>query len=147
VKFAVFSEIPVDRDRVFEALCDPAILRRSIPGCESMTPTGPHAPDTYDVALRIGIAGLKGSYNGRAAIREKQPPDSLTLGFEGKGAPGFVRGSAVIVLSDLNGGTRVACEADVQVGGVIATVGSRLIEAAAKKLAGDFFRQVSSELR
>jgi hypothetical protein len=146
VKLAVSSEIPADRERVFEALCDPAILQRSIPGCESMIPTGPQAPDSYDVVLAIGVAGFKGRYSGRAAIREKRPSDSLTLGFEGKGAPGFVRGLAVVALSDADGGTRVACDADVQVGGLIAAVGSRLIEAAAKKLADDFFRQVSKEL-
>ena len=92
------------------------------------------------------MAGLKGTYGGKASIRDKQPPDSLTLSFEGKGGPGFVRGSAAIALSTDGDSTRMACDADVQVGGLIAAVGSRLVEAAARKLADDFFRQLSREL-
>src|SRR5438876_246375 len=82
-----------------------------------------------------------------ASIRDKRPPEALTLAFEGKGGPGFVRGSAAIALSDNGGTTNVACEADVQVGGLIAAVGSRLVEATAKKLADDFFRQLSTALQ
>ena len=133
MKLTLTSVVPADRARVFAALIDADVLRRCIPGCETFTTKG---PDTYEAALKIGVAGLKGTYSGKAAIRDKQPPDSLTLGFEGKGGPGFVRGSAAITLS-----------ADgVQVGGLIAAVGSRLVEAAARKLADDFFRQLSSEL-
>ena len=71
------------------------------------------------------------------------------MSFEGKGGPGFVRGSAAITLVPEAGGsaeTPVAADVDLQVGGLIAAVGSRLVEAAAKKLADDFFRQLSSEL-
>jgi uncharacterized protein len=143
VKLAVSSTIPADRERVFDALVDPGVLQRTIPGCESLVATG---PDMYRATLKVGVAGLKGTYAGTAAVRDRQPPASLTLAFEGKGGPGFVRGSAAIALSADPGGTRVACEADVQVGGLIAAVGSRLVEAAAKKLADDFFRRLSSEL-
>jgi carbon monoxide dehydrogenase subunit G len=70
----------------------------------------------------------------------------LTLVFDGKGAPGFVRGTAVIGLLAQGAETRVDCVADVHVGGLIAAVGSRIVEAAAKKVAEDFFRQLSREL-
>jgi carbon monoxide dehydrogenase subunit G len=96
--------------------------------------------------LKIGVAGLKGTYTGRAEIRERRPPDSLTLAFDGKGGPGFIRGSAAITLTDEGASTRVTCEADVQVGGVIAAVGSRLIEATARKLTDDFFRQLTDTI-
>ena len=143
MKLTLSSVIPADRARVFAALIDPAVLQRCLPGCESLTATG---PDVYEATLKIGVAGLKGTYTGKAAIRDRQPPDSLTLSFEGKGGPGFVRGSAVIALSAEGDATRMACEADVQVGGLIAAVGSRLVDAAAKKLADDFFKQLSREL-
>ena len=143
MKIAVSSLITAPRDRVFAALVDPAILRRVIPGCETLTEVG---PDEYAATLKVGAAGLKGVYNGKAAVRDKQPPDSLTLTFEGKGAPGFVRGSAAITLSSEGEATRVASEADVVVGGLIACVGSRLIEATAKKLGDDFFRQLGHEV-
>jgi carbon monoxide dehydrogenase subunit G len=143
VKLALTSLVPADRDRVFAALVDPEMLRRSIPGCESLVAAG---ENEYAATLKIGLAGLKGTYTGKAAIRNPHPPDSLTLSVEGKGAPGFVRGSAAIVLTPEADMTRVACDADVQVGGVIAAVGSRLVEAAARKLADDFFKQLTLAL-
>jgi len=144
MKITLSSVVQAPRDRVFGALVDPAILQKCIPGCESLVETG---PDIYEARLKIGIAGLKGTYTGKATIRDKRPSESLTLGFEGKGGPGFVRGSAAIALKPDGSSTGVGCEADVQVGGLIAAVGSRLVEAAAKKLADDFFRQLSTELQ
>jgi len=143
VKLAIGSRLPFERGRVFAALVDPEILRRCIPGCEELVATG---QDTYAAKLRVGVAGMKGSYKGTAAIRDKQPVERLTLTFEGGGAPGFVRGSAAIVLTAVDRATDIACDADVQVGGLIAAVGSRLVEAAGKKLADDFFRRLSEEL-
>ena len=143
MKLALTSVIPAERERVFAALIDPEILRLVIPGCESITETG---PDEYAATLKIGAAGLKGTYSGKATIADKRPPDSLTLKFEGKGAPGFVRGAAAIALSDEAQGTRVACNVDVIVGGLVAAVGSRLIEATARKLSEVFFGQLAREL-
>jgi carbon monoxide dehydrogenase subunit G len=137
------SIVPAPAARVFQALTDPETLRRVIPGCETMVATG---PDTYDVTLKIGLAGMSGVYKGHAAVRDARPPDSLTLAFEGKGGPGFVRGTAAVALTEENGSTRVASNADVQVGGVIAAVGSRLIDAAARKLSDEFFSRLSREL-
>lgn len=143
MKITAASDVAAPQPRVFAALIDPEVLRRCIPGCESLTAAG---EDVYEATLKIGVAGLKGTYGGRATIREQKPPDSLTLAFEGKGSPGFVRGAAAIRLSPGGAGTRVTCDADVQVGGLIAAVGSRLVEAAARKLADDFFRQLALEM-
>jgi uncharacterized protein len=143
VKLTLVSVLPVERDRVFAALVDPEILRNIIPGCEALTPTG---PDEYAATLKIGAAGLKGTYNGSAAVRDKQPPDSLSLHFDGKGAPGFVRGSAAIALSGEGESTRITCDVEMVVGGLVAAVGSRLIEATAKKLSEVFFGQLAREL-
>jgi uncharacterized protein len=143
VKLKISHLVPAARDRVFAALVDPDVLRRAIPGCESLTPIG---ADTYEATLKIGVAGLTGTYIGKAAVSEQHPPDALTLSFEGKGSPGFVRGSSIIALTPEGDATRVAADADVQVGGLIAAVGSRLVEAAAKKLADDFFRQLAEQL-
>lgn len=143
MKITASSALRADRDRVFAALADPDVLRRCIPGCESLTPTG---PDAYRATLKVGVAGLKGTYGGTASIRDRRPPESITLTFDGKGGPGFVRGSALITLVAEGPITRAVYDADVQVGGVIAAVGSRLVEAAAKKLAGDFFGRLSDAL-
>ncbi len=144
MKLSLTSRVPAARSRVFAALVDPVVLQRIIPGCESLVEV---SPDVFEAHLKIGVAGLKGSYSGKASIRDRQPPTSLVLGVEGKGGPGFVRGVAAIALTEESAGsTRVACEADIQVGGLIAAVGSRLIEAAAKKMAEDFFSQLSRQL-
>ncbi|HEY6214083.1 MAG TPA: carbon monoxide dehydrogenase subunit G [Vicinamibacterales bacterium] len=144
MRLALSSLVPGDRDRVFAALIDPAVLQRCIPGCESLVET---APDAYAATLKVGVAGMKGTYTGSARITDKRPPEALTLSVDGKGGPGFVRGTAVLALTPEAGtATRVACDADVQVGGLIAAVGSRLVEAAARKMADDFFKQLAVEI-
>jgi carbon monoxide dehydrogenase subunit G len=130
-------------DRVFAALIDPAVLQRSIPGCEELKPVG---SDVYEARLKVGVAGLKGTYSGRAELRDKHPPESFSLAFDGKGGPGFVRGTANVRLAATASGTRVTSDAQVQVGGVIAAVGSRLVDAAARKIATEFFQQLAVEI-
>ncbi|MBI2948222.1 MAG: carbon monoxide dehydrogenase subunit G [Verrucomicrobia bacterium] len=132
--------IPAPPARVFEALINPAVLQRVIPGCEKLEKTG---ADEYNAHLKIGIASVKGSYVGKVKLTDQQPPHKFTLHMEGKGAPGFVKGSSVIELKEEGSGTKLSYTASVQVGGLIAAVGSRVVEAAAKKLAGDFFQKFS----
>ncbi len=127
------------RDKVFAAITDPAVLQRAIDGCEKMVKTG---EDSYDAHLKIGVAGLKGSYVGKVQLKDLKAPESYTLVIEGKGGPGFVKGVAKIQLADKAGATELRCEADAQVGGMIAALGSRLIEPAAKKMMDDFFRKL-----
>jgi len=143
MKLSLSARVNAPAERVFEALVDPVVLQRCIPGCESLTET---SPDVYVAVLKIGVAGLKGTYKGTASIRDRRPPHSLTLGVDGKGGPGFVRGTAAIALTPDGEATRVACDADVQVGGLIAAVGSRLVDAAAKKMGDDFFARLGDHL-
>ena len=130
-------------ERVFESLIDPAVLQRVIPGCEKMEKTG---EDEYNAHLKIGIASVQGNYVGKVRLSEKEPPRKFTLHLEGKGAPGFVKGSSVIELKAEGPETKLTYTANVQVGGLIAAVGSRMIEAAAKKLAAEFFEKFSHVL-
>jgi uncharacterized protein len=89
---------------------------------------------------------LKGSYTGKVRIQEKKPPESFTLQVEGKGGPGWVKGTARIQISAKGEGSELQCESDGQVGGLIAAVGSRLVEAAAKKMLDEFFRKLEQQL-
>jgi carbon monoxide dehydrogenase subunit G len=130
-------------EKVFTALTDPAILQKCIDGCEKMEKT---AEDSYNAHLKIGVAGIKGSYVGKIRIDEKRPPESFTLQAEGKGAPGWVKGTAKIQISPKEEGSELQCESEGQVGGVIAAVGSRLVEAAAKKMLSEFFRKLGEQL-
>jgi len=123
--------------RVFEALNDPAVLQRAIPGCEKLEKTG---EDEYNAHLKIGLAAIKGSYVGKVRLTDKDPPRKYTLHMEGRGAPGFVTGKTAVELNEEAQGTRLIYTAEAQVGGLIAAVGSRLIEAGAKKLSDEFFK-------
>ena len=138
--FTTTAAVPAPRERVFAALVNPDVLQRCIPGCEEFVALD---PDTYRATLKIGVAGLNGKYRGTADVREKQSPDSFSIHFDGKGTTGFVRGTALISLTGDETIANVACDVDVEVGGAIAAVGSRLIQATAKKLAADFFRQIA----
>jgi carbon monoxide dehydrogenase subunit G len=130
-------------EKVFVALVDPAILQKCIDGCEKMEKTG---EDSYDAHLKIGVAGIKGSYVGKVRLEEKKPPESFTLLVEGKGSPGWVKGKARIQISPKGEGSELGCESEGQVGGLIAQVGSRLVEAVAKKMQDEFFRKLGQEL-
>lgn len=144
MKLTATYQLAAPRDKVYASVTDPAVLQRVIDGCEKMVKTG---EDSYDAHLKIGIAGLKGSYIGKIQLKDKKPPESYTLLIEGKGGPGFVKGTANIQLSDKGGQTELRCDADAQVGGMIAAIGSRLVEATAKKMMDDFFRKFGEELK
>ena len=126
--------------KVFESLIDPGVLQRCISGCEKMEKT---AADEYNAHLKLGLASIKGSYVGKVKLTDQQPPHKFTLHLEGKGGPGFVKGAAQIELKEDGPQTKLLYTADVQVGGLIAAVGSRMIEAAGKKLAEEFFKKFS----
>ena len=134
--------IAAPRERVFGALTDPAVLQRCIEGAEKLVRT---ADDEYDVHLKIGVGAVKGTYVGKALLTDKNPPESFTLRVEGKGGPGFVRGAAQIRLEERDGQTDVVCDADGQVGGLLAAVGSRLVEATGRKLMDRFFERLAAE--
>jgi len=143
MKLTIAHTFAASPDRVFAALVDPVVLQRCIDGCEKLVKTG---DDAYDVQLKVGAAGLKGSYGGKIQITSKQPPESLTLSMEGKGAGGFVRTTANIRLAPKGTGTDLTGEADATVGGIIAAVGSRLIEVVAKKMMADFYARLDADL-
>ena len=144
MKLSGAYQIPGSREAVFKAITDPEILKDCIDGCEKMVLTG---DDLYDAHLKIGLGSIKGSYVGKVHLRDKEPPEHYTLVMEGKGAPGFVKGTAKIVLTESGAETKLTCDADALVGGLIAAIGSRLIEAAAKKMMHEFFRKFGETMK
>lgn len=143
MKLAIAHTFDATPDRVFAGLTDPSVLQRTIDGCEKMVKTG---EDSYDAHLKIGLAGFKGSYVGRVRMSEKRPPESFTLEIDGKGAPGFLKATVRLRLAAKGAQTELSGEAEATVGGVIAAVGSRLIEAAAKRMTADFFARIAAEI-
>lgn len=136
--------IPLPPEKVYAALTDPATLQRAIPGCEKLERTG---PDEYTAELKIGVASIKGKYAGKVRLTDQQPPGRFTMHLEGKGTPGFVKGASRVELTPQGSGTLLTYHAEVQVGGLIAAVGSRVVEAASRKLSADFFASFEKVLR
>jgi uncharacterized protein len=136
-------EVKAPRQKVWSAFLDPEILRKAIPGCEKLELTG---PDEYKATLKIGVAAVKGTFEGKVRLADKKPPESYRLSAEGSGGPGFVRSDTVITLSDIEGGTRVSYSADVQVGGLIAGVGQRMLGGVSKMMADQFFNRMGEQL-
>jgi hypothetical protein len=137
-------DIPAPRDRVWAAFLDPEQLRQAIPGCEKLEAVG---NDEYKATMKIGVAAVKGTFEGKVRLSDKKPPESYKLAVEGSGAPGFIRGETVITLSDADAGTRVSFNADVQVGGLIAGVGQRMLGGVSKMMADQFFNRMSQLLQ
>jgi hypothetical protein len=138
MKLTALYQIAAPRDKVFTALINPDVLQRCIDVCEKMVKT---TAESYDAHLKIGVAGFKGNYIGKVQFKEQKPPESLTLIIEVKARPGFVKGTARIQLAEKKEQTELHCDADAQVGGFIAAIGPRLIEAAAKRMMDEFFRK------
>jgi uncharacterized protein len=131
------------QEKIFRALIDPAVVQKCIDGCEKMENTG---EDSYDVHLKIGVAGIKGNYIGKIRIADQKPPETFTLHAEGKGVPGWVKGTAKFQVLPKDGGSEVRCDSEGQVGGLIAAVGSRLVEAAGKKMLNEYFRKLGQQV-
>lgn len=143
MKINTSAAVSASREEVFTALNNRDVLRRCIPGCEELTDVD---TETFAVKLKLGVAGIKGKYAGTATRQELQPPESFTFALDGKGKTGFVRGTAAVRIATEDKLSRVDCEADVQIGGAIAAVGSRLIGAVARKLTRDFFRELAGAI-
>ena len=136
-------EVKAPRDKVWSAFLDPETLRKAIPGCEKLEMIG---PDEYKATLKIGVAAVKGTFEGKVRLLDKKPSDSYRLAADGSGGPGFVRADTLISLADIAGGTRVTYSADVQVGGLIAGVGQRMLGGVSKMMADQFFNRMSEQL-
>jgi carbon monoxide dehydrogenase subunit G len=143
LKFEGTARLPAPPAEVFSLLTDPARLARLLPGCERLDPDG---PDRYKAAVKFGIAAISGKYAGTLEFAEKKPPHSLILKMDGKGLPGFVKGEGRIELAARGSDTELTYSGEAQVGGLIASVGQRMIDAAARKIVQQFFDSVRAEL-
>ncbi|WP_113703048.1 SRPBCC family protein, partial [Nonomuraea lactucae] len=144
MKVAGSAVIGVERDRVWAALQDPAVLVRTIPGCERLEESG---PDTYRMTVNAGVASIKGVYQGEVALADPHAPERFVLRARGQGAPGTVDATVQVRLSEIDEGTRVDYDADAVIGGMIGGVGQRMLGSVAKRTAGEFFAAVEDHLR
>lgn len=128
--------IKAPRAKVWERLIDPESLARSIPGCKQLEQT---KPNHYKARLEVNIASIKGGYDGEVRLTELSPPSHFRMSLEGQGKRGHLKGTGELNLEENEETTTINYAGDLQVGGLIASVGQRLVLAAAKKFALQFF--------
>lgn len=136
--------IAAPRSVVWEGLNDPEVLRRSIPGCDTLEKTSP-TEMTATVTAKVGP--VKASFGGQVTLSNLNPPESYTISGEGKGgAAGFAKGGADVKLVEDGDGTLLQYAVKANIGGKLAQLGARLIDGTAKKMADDFFSRFAAEM-
>jgi len=131
--------IPAPRMQVWEKLNDPEILKACIPGCEAIEKVS-DTEFTAKVVARVGP--VKASFSGKVTLSDLNPPVGYTIIGEGTGGvAGFAKGSAKVSLDDAGAETVLRYGVQAQVGGKLAQIGSRLIDATSRKMADDFFNR------
>ena len=137
-------QLPASREVVWAMLNEPAVLKRCIPGCESLDKDS----DTeFRAVATIKIGPVKARWKGKVRFSELDPPNGYRISGEGEGGvAGFAKGGASVALSDKDGGTALKYDVDAQIGGKLAQLGQRLIAGTAKKLADDFFAKFAANV-
>jgi uncharacterized protein len=129
--------IPAARPKVWEALNDPEILKQCIPGCEEIVKL---SATEMTAKVRARVGPVSAHFGGKVTLSELDPPNGYRISGEGSGgAAGFAKGGATVRLADDGDGTRLNYTVEAHVGGKLAQIGSRLIDATARKMANDFF--------
>jgi hypothetical protein len=118
-------------EEVWKALLDPVVLAATMPGCEKLD----LVDGQYQGDLHIKVGPIQGKFSGKVDLKDMSAPSSYTMLVDGRGAPGFVKASALVKLEREGEQTRLRYDADAQVGGKIASVGQRLLEASARAIA------------
>lgn len=137
--------LPADRDSVWRALNDPEVLKRCIPGCESLERS---EDGSLAAKMTARVGPVSARFAGSVTIHDAVPPESYRLAFQGQGGmAGFAKGEAWIRLDPIEGGgTTLHYRSKAAVGGKLAQVGARLIDASARKVADDFFERFVAEV-
>lgn len=131
-------------EHVWNALLDPSVLVRTIPGCERLETKGEHA---YGMTVTAGVAAVRGTYSGSCELRDLNPHESLVLKASGAGAPGTIAADVKVDFNDNGDGTTLLrYDADAVVGGAIGGVGQRMLTSVSKRMAGEFFGNIEQAL-
>ena len=131
-------------DRVWDLLMDPDTIAQCIPGCDSFEPDG---EDRYRARLTVALAAITGTYEGTVVLSDHVRHTSYHLAAEGRGKPGFVNGSAAVVLRPEGATTVVEVTSTVHTGGAIARLGQRLIGGVSKMMLDRFFACLQKKMQ
>ncbi len=143
MKVSGSANLHAPREQVWTALNDPAVLVRTIPGCQRLEAID---TDAYRMTITAGVASIKGIYTGEVRLTDQQPPDRFVLKAAGSGGPGTVSADVLVSLGGDGDTTTLTYDADAIVGGMIGGVGQRMLTGVAKKTAGEFFSAVDDVL-
>ncbi len=141
MKLSGSYQINLEKQKVWKALNDPEILRKSIPGCEEFKKD---SETEFTATATNKIGPFNASFTGNIELKEINAPHSYVIEGSGNSPVGFASGEAKVKLEDAEGGTKLIYEVEANVGGKIAQVGSRLIDMTAKKMADIFFGNFSN---
>jgi carbon monoxide dehydrogenase subunit G len=140
------ADFPYDATDVWKALHDIDILAKAIPGCKSMVASG-EADGEYIVALSLGVAAIKGDYEGKVRVTDVEFPHHYTLHGEGAGQPGYINMNVDCRLDSSENGTLLRWSCDAEVGGLIAGIGGRVLTGISKYMAKQFFKALNDEMK
>src|ERR1700722_4525465 len=136
--------IAAPREAVWQALNDPAVLKASIPGCETLDKL---SDNDMQATASVKVGPMSGRFSGKVHLADLDPPHGYTISGEGQGGVlGFAKGGAKVNLTDDGPGTVLHYEVHAQVGGKLAQLGARLIDASAKQMADAFFDRFTSQV-
>jgi carbon monoxide dehydrogenase subunit G len=129
--------IAAPRQNVWEELNDPEVLKQCIPGCEEMQKI---SPTEFTAKVNVKVGPISARFGGKVQLLDLDPPNGCRINGEGSGGiAGFAKGGATVKLVDVPGGTKLSYSMEAHVGGKLAQIGSRLIDATARKYAEEFF--------
>ena len=137
------NTLPAPVETVWKTINDPEALRRCTPGLKELKEV---APDTYQATLQIGVAAVKGTYSGTLAITDKRAPTHYKIALDGTGGAGFMKGEGNVDLESQGDSTLLKWTGDIQIGGLIAGVGQRMLGGIGKMLIGQFFKCLEGHL-
>ena len=143
MKFTGENVLAAPVEQAWDALLDPAVLVRTIPGCERLEATGDNA---YAMTVTAGVASIKGTYAGSCVLTDLVEHESLVMKLDGAGAPGTIGATVNVRFVPEGSSTRVAYDADAVVGGMIGGVGQRMLTSVSRRMAGEFFGNVDAAI-
>jgi carbon monoxide dehydrogenase subunit G len=143
MKLEGMNTLPAPVETVWKTINDQEALRRCTPGLKELKEV---APDTYQATLQIGVAAVKGTYSGTLAITDKRAPTHYKIALNGTGGSGFMKGEGNVDLEPQGDSTLLKWTGDIQIGGLIAGVGQRMLGGIGKMLIGQFFKCLEDHL-
>ncbi len=142
MKIEGIETLAASRDRIYQILTDPIALSKALPGCEELVPVG---NGTFQVKIKLGLGALSGSYLGTVKVSEQRPSEHLRLAMNSRGPWGFAEGGGTLTLTEHEGQTMVRYEGEFKVGGMIASIGQRLLEGVARMVVSEFFKNLATQ--